>query len=599
MKKRTLPAAGIMLMLAGGVVSGCIDDKYDLSDIDTTTELKVTDLTVPVEFDDVYLDQIIDVNEDDPDAILKIREINGSKWFVLEKSGTFDAKTSHIDKIHAPAPADVQSTVVPLSLASQGAQGAPAAAPVQFAVPGFGTDFTYRVGRDGNPQVNKSVRTLCRVSLDENDPLHLTMTFHSTALAGKTSHIELRNLVLDVPACIDAEYRGTHAAGGRLTIPSASSTGTSIPVDLTITGIDFTKKLGAGGMAVENGCFDFSDHIGVISADFIVTPQAGFNLSEPGAIDLTTDYVLSKFTVDSFSGEFDYLVDVDSIDPIEITDLPGFLAGEETDLTLVEPVVMLTVNNPLAPYGLGCAAGISLSAIGDNGTPRKTCELEEFRIAASDINNIVLSDSENIPGWFGGMTPAGATYTRYPGLGGVLSGKGIPSRIGIEYASTLYPQPEVKGFADNFPLGIELAQIHGEYRFIAPLSLASGSKIVYATTEDGWNDEDVDAIAISSLKVHARMSTDIPAGTRVIVRPVDVQGKHIPLTNEADAYAVLPANAADYELNFELLGDIRHLDGVYIEATVDDFSGNPLLPAQTIRISDLRATISGKYVKEL
>ena len=81
MKKRTLPAAGIMLMLAGGVVSGCIDDKYDLSDIDTTTELKVTDLTVPVEFDDVYLDQIIDVNEDDPDAILKIREINGSKWF--------------------------------------------------------------------------------------------------------------------------------------------------------------------------------------------------------------------------------------------------------------------------------------------------------------------------------------------------------------------------------------------------------------------------------------------------------------------------------------------------------------------------------------
>ena len=61
----------------------------------------------------------------------------------------------------------------------------------------------------------------------------------------------------------------------------------------------------------------------------------------------------------------------------------------------------------------------------------------------------------------------------------------------------------------------------------------------------------------------------------------------------------MPANANNYEISLELLGDIRHLDGVYIEAIVDDFNGSTLSPDFNIKVSDLRAAVTGTYTKKL
>ena len=47
-------------------------------------------------------------------------------------------------------------------------------------------------------------------------------------------------------------------------------------------------------------------------------------------------------------------------------------------------------------------------------------------------------------------------------------------------------------------------------------------------------------------------------------------------------------------------GDIRHLDGIQLEATLLGSDGNsPLKPTQTIQLKNMKIKVSGSYEKEL
>ena len=47
-------------------------------------------------------------------------------------------------------------------------------------------------------------------------------------------------------------------------------------------------------------------------------------------------------------------------------------------------------------------------------------------------------------------------------------------------------------------------------------------------------------------------------------------------------------------------GDIRHLDGIQLEATLLGTDGNsPLKPTQTIQLKNMKIKVSGSYEKEL
>ena len=48
---------------------------------------------------------------------------------------------------------------------------------------------------------------------------------------------------------------------------------------------------------------------------------------------------------------------------VDLSDLPDFLAGEGTDISLVNPQIYLKVNNPVGNDRLDCRTGLTLSAI--------------------------------------------------------------------------------------------------------------------------------------------------------------------------------------------------------------------------------------------
>ncbi len=78
MKRYLLPATPLAAML---LLTGCMDDNYDLSNINTTTEVKVNGLTIPVNLNEVKLDALIDLGEDS-DIKEETDPVTGKKIYV-------------------------------------------------------------------------------------------------------------------------------------------------------------------------------------------------------------------------------------------------------------------------------------------------------------------------------------------------------------------------------------------------------------------------------------------------------------------------------------------------------------------------------------
>ena len=95
MKKRFNLCAALIAALM--TFSGCIDDDIDLENIDTTAEVKVVDLTVPLNLDEIKLSSVISLDEGS-----KIKEINGEYVFVSE--GEFASDNISFSSIMLQAP---------------------------------------------------------------------------------------------------------------------------------------------------------------------------------------------------------------------------------------------------------------------------------------------------------------------------------------------------------------------------------------------------------------------------------------------------------------------------------------------------------------
>ena len=90
-------AAGLMAVS----MASCIDDKYDLDNLDKTSEFKLVDLTLPVNVSEVKLDQIIKLEEN---SSLKVVEMNGKEVYAVVQSGDFESQSLKIQDIQTSTP---------------------------------------------------------------------------------------------------------------------------------------------------------------------------------------------------------------------------------------------------------------------------------------------------------------------------------------------------------------------------------------------------------------------------------------------------------------------------------------------------------------
>ncbi len=73
--------------------ASCVDDNYDLSDIDTTTRVTVDNLTVPMNMDPVVLSDIISIDEG---SKIQAVTIDGNEFYALSQKGDFNSDPIYV-----------------------------------------------------------------------------------------------------------------------------------------------------------------------------------------------------------------------------------------------------------------------------------------------------------------------------------------------------------------------------------------------------------------------------------------------------------------------------------------------------------------------
>lgn len=579
-----------MALATMGLLTACIDKNYDLSDIDTTSELKVNDLVLPLNLDPITLDDIIEIKEGDK---LKEVTVNGKTFYAVQEEGSFESDPINIPGFTAEAP-----TLTPTKL--NFALPETASKPLANESGAIVLPITEPVHQDiefSATGIDASLLTLTEIFTDE---MVISMDFTAKEDVKNMGAIEVKDFIATLPKGMTVKEiipAGSSYTDGVLTVPSLKMINGKGTITVHATGLN---------LAANNSELDYDTHsftletvIDIEDARLVITPGSGTAAGAPTEVSLDIDYTISPLDVSAITGSIRYALEGDalSISPINLDDLPDFISGDDTDLVLNNPQIYISVNNPVADDKLQYRTGLELTAIRDDAENRTfTLDKGYFTVGwdkgVTGPYDFCLSPQATPDTPEGYSDPLWEAFT---GLSDVVSGNGLPKSIDIRLVDPqVYEQP-----VTHFALDQELQPLTGKWEFLAPLALkkGSGSKIVYTSTEDGWNDDTVDAITISSLTVNLKVTNNTPLEATLSGYPIDVEGKQIQgVTIEG---GVVPGNAKEQPVTIHVTGVVKHLDGITFTATITPADDTPIAPSQNIVLTEIRAKVSGNITKEL
>lgn len=570
------------------LLAGCVNDDYDLSDIDTTTRITINDLTIPVNIDVVTLGDIITFDED---SKIQPVTINGREFYALRESGSFESDAIEIDKVTAPAPT-LSPTTAHLDRMPLPPVDIPGEVTISYEITPMGNGIVYNAGH-----VDDAIVDLEFIKAS----MSLSIQLETLNIPGGVKRAVFTDVVIQLPKGLDADpEEGSYdPVSGLWSIARHEASGQSTRLIINASGVDFKQ---AGASIRPDHTFYYEGDFRILQGAVTIVPEPTTISQLPASLEFRASYSVSDMVATSFTGMVNYKLDGLGIDPVSLSDIPDFLSGEGTNIRLANPQIYLQVNNPVADDNLDCSTGITLTAMRDGGhslsfSPDNGAFTIGHNAADNKYNFVLAPDLDNL------TTPdeyvAGLEFVEFSTLTDLLSTpenypvSGLPTSIGIRLDDPQIPLSRVSDFA----LGRQIPAVHGSYELIAPLALEEGSLIIYTDTQDGWNDEDVDAITVSKLSLTFTATNSTPISAELYAWPIDVNGNRIKGVEIKSS--TLPANSEDVPVTIELTGEVKHLDGVVFEARVSGSKdSSSLTPAQSITLRNVRANVSGYYEKE-
>lgn len=570
-------------------LTSCVDNKYDLGDIDTNAAINVNDLTVPVNLETITLRSVLDLDDNDV-----VKEINGE--YAVVKEGEFHSNPISIDPfvIKNPVIKSISSDIAMKEVASVSSvpSGATASTiPADLLLISFDIESA---NAKTDLSLNAQNVDISIVSIDtvEADAV-LTAQLSFTGLESYVRNFYLENLVITLPKYLDV----TVSDGGKYDMKTGQVTfansllsdeGLSKKVSFTLKNI-YAK---AAGAVLQNQTFSYKSECkasGVVSVyGKNLVPTANVNdllnlkkIHYVCSVAFDRDMVINKF-----SGSVDYSVKGFEVEPISLDNLPDVLSQSGTQIGLDNPQIYARLNNPLYENKVYPSADMNLIP-----SPASS-EVFKVSLTAGKKDNVYCLSPKKPQSYFtgNGSDYSNADHICFSNLGKLLYGERIPSSVVIDIDASVHQH------VSQFSLGSYEA-VNGKYTFYAPLLLTDDSHVAYTDTIDGWNDEDVDAITVRKAVLTAKVVKDIPYGVTFEVWPIDKDGKKM---TDVKGTAVLSADVdKELPLDITLEGNITHLDGVIIKARVDATSEAALGPDMTLKVSDLKVRLSGTYEKEL
>lgn len=567
--------------------SSCVDNAYDLSDIDTNVRLQVKELVFPMNIEAANLDQVLDL--DDDSEVKKIQLQDGSFIYAVEKGGSFDSDPIHITKFNATGP-DVTPVTSTLDLTDlrEAAGYLPGGVVAYYSISSTPTTVTSEASG-----IDESIVSIDRLDVSTRIVTKLNVIgLNAEALSG----MKIEGLKMKYPKGLVATTdKGRYnSATGELTFSEAlvpNSNG-ELTVTMNVTALDASYE--NIEFNVTQHTFKFEDKIFVQEGR--VNIYADKNL--PSQVTFKVTPSMDDINVTKFTGSIVYNVGDINIDPIDISNLPDLINQEGTSISIADPRLYLTLSNPLEkfiPQGqiMNLGAGVSLKSEREGNSKEFVLDGGRFGTEATNTGyTYVLSPNKPADSYEGYDNPQ---WVKFSALSDVLdvNGKGLPSKIYVNIAEPRIDKTDINGIE----LGTDLPRVVGNYTFYAPLQLNDGSAIKYVDTIDGWGDEDLDKMTINKLDLNFLGSTEVPFDLELKVLPINKTGK--PIAGVTSNTVKIPAKAKNVPVSVTVEGEIKELDGIQIEARlVNKGSDTILAPSMKLIINDLKAKVSGYYDDE-
>ena len=531
------------LALASCLLSACVDDKYDVNDMDMTIG-STSDLALPsLSTDSILLKNIMDLGEDD---IIKVKDGE----FRLVTSGQANMTETEVNEITISKP-DIEAVHTNVQLNTN---GNPARYRAVAGVPDETFAYTITELNKAFFEVNETSNVISEdlvdvdaVAFKEGIVLKSTLNLTFSNGGDFIKKIHLQNLSLSTPKDLSfekAELTYTQNGQSRTNQVSISDGLVSIsgendvvvdagkPVYLALT-LDMAEVNGNGISFVNkkieiNSLFKFNGTFAIKSEEFENLSAAQLQQIQDNGIASVIPQEVAFDIVSAFSDNIS-VVRVDAIaqkavsepEPIVLDNMPNFLKDESVKIVLNNPPFIIEWNNPFPagslvnPDAAAVKNNLTIESVkGDEVIARKLATLSGI---PSGKSILVLADAP-------ATAEVPARYASYNRINVVVENLNellmtIPDKICINFA------PVTIALKDLVP-GQYNTQV--DYCVDTPLEFLDGSKLIYEDVEDVEDDmDDASDFDAKAIEIQANVVTNLPMDLTLSVDALDRNGRSL------------------------------------------------------------------------
>lgn len=512
MKNDSNKSKMLVCLLSCGLLTlgtGCTDNDFDLSKIDTTIGIGGDGLTLPTNStENIMLDDFLELNNSD---LVSIAD-NGD--YMFHKEGD-DCTPAHpnIDKVVVTSQGINNNfkvaVVVPPSALLSGRKLSKRAKKIDLIKAGGKVaEFEYV----GNAPKEIEELTSAGVSAPVTIRVNLSNDLKNFVPKFKELTLQIPSYMhLNITSCSPNSY-SYDTKTGKITLKDVN-TASDIVIKGEVTTLDFkatpttNNKLTFVANKKNEGKVNMKGEIETsISFDEINANVT----SIPSDLHLSAVMSMDDITITSAKGKFNPDIDLGNLGNIEINDVPDFLTGDEVNVNLHNPIIELKIGSDIAVTG---KVSGTIVATFDNGKPNCSVAIPKMTIKPNANTRICICKHKE-----------GVDATNYdevvevPNLSDIFATIPKTIKFNADASADATQEAEVK-------LGHQYT-ITPKYNITAPLAFDAGANISYTDSFDGWNEdiEDCEFAEGTYIELTADIENKLPAYLDVNADAIDVDG---------------------------------------------------------------------------
>lgn len=499
MKKRTFSSKLFLILGTAAVVgfSGCTDNDYDLSEIDSTIGIGGDGLEIPSLSTEII--PLKDVLELEANGSVVEDEVSGD--YVFRQEGAQVAPVHpFIDKINVAEQNTVSNDIELVFSSPSGTRRrhATRVGGESIVADGWIQAFTY--------EGNKPEEVVELSEAEVSSTITLSIDFSDVkSVVSKFDQIEVDMPAFMTIANVNCGGYAFEQSGSKLTLKNVY-TSSNMTITADITSLNFKEKdTSYGSLSISGGKVKMEGKVHVTAVASSFNTGAGTTGRKISSV-----MKMSKFVVNAATGKFNPEIALSDLGNIKVSGIPDFLQGGNVVVDLYNPQIKLTVTSDMDVPGT--LNGVIKSF--KNGQLLATVNVDNIPIDANKTSTIcICRRSEGISGFDHVLTNANLSKLI----------ETIPDNITFS-ANASADQTN----SYRFELGHNYT-VQPAYSVDAPIAFGENASIEYRDTLDGWNDniKDFELAEGAYVNMDASIKSCVPAYMTVSAVPVDVNGNAI------------------------------------------------------------------------